>query len=578
MRNHLTKLISPLIICLFAIFIIFPEITHHAMIVGVDYAFHMNRFYDTAMQIKSANISPFQTNFGFDQSGRIVNAVYGPVIAYINGLLLLICKTIFNYQIVSNLIVLITAGILIYFLAVKNHVSKFNALFISMIYMGTHPVLAWITGQQFTGMGAAILPLLFIPATQMIKKHDVNLILLAISMVLLLQTHFMSSAVGAVAILPFFIVGLISAPNKHKKMLLFKHTVEAALLTILLTLNLWANLFEVSGTNHIIPIFPQTDFNTDTIMWSNWSLDLLGPLVTLMFAALLIFTIIRWRKISLVNRVTVFTGIIFLWMSSWLFPWNQLSRFLPILDTTVQLPKRLMVISCILLLLAIGMDLSTVKIPQWAQIIKIAIVLFIFGDFAIDTHHNINSFLTDWSSKQVVSSDQTVQSLTIQEKNPDKLRHALLKDNFQKSAPLVQKTIPDYLPAREKITPANYYNYHFRRNYYYQIIKPSIQTKKTVNGTNLNVTWNNNFNQSKWQMIPITKYAHSSVKLNGKYVSNAKTSAIGTLVVKAKPGQNHVQLSYQPSLIWKALMIIFTLSWIGFILDLIFKKGKWHRQ
>ncbi|EQE00311.1 putative cell division domain protein, partial [Clostridioides difficile CD9] len=37
------------------------------------------------MQFKTGNFSYFQTNYGFQQSGRIVNALYGPLIAYILG-------------------------------------------------------------------------------------------------------------------------------------------------------------------------------------------------------------------------------------------------------------------------------------------------------------------------------------------------------------------------------------------------------------------------------------------------------------------------------------------------------------
>lgn len=81
---------------------------------GVDSLFHYNRFFDTAMQIKHHQISYFQSNYGFLQNGRMLNALYGPVVAYIGGFLLLICGTWFKFQIVTDLIVLIVAALGMY--------------------------------------------------------------------------------------------------------------------------------------------------------------------------------------------------------------------------------------------------------------------------------------------------------------------------------------------------------------------------------------------------------------------------------------------------------------------------------
>lgn len=46
-----------------------------------DTAFHFHRFYDTNQQIKNHNFSYFQMNYGMGESGRIVNALYGPFFA-----------------------------------------------------------------------------------------------------------------------------------------------------------------------------------------------------------------------------------------------------------------------------------------------------------------------------------------------------------------------------------------------------------------------------------------------------------------------------------------------------------------
>lgn len=45
-----------LIISLCAFFMVSPQIYKHALIVSNDWVFHMNRFYDTAMQLKMARL------------------------------------------------------------------------------------------------------------------------------------------------------------------------------------------------------------------------------------------------------------------------------------------------------------------------------------------------------------------------------------------------------------------------------------------------------------------------------------------------------------------------------------------
>ncbi len=48
------------------------------MILGSDVVFHFNRFYETSQQIKEGNFQYFLSIYGFQQSARIVNALYGP--------------------------------------------------------------------------------------------------------------------------------------------------------------------------------------------------------------------------------------------------------------------------------------------------------------------------------------------------------------------------------------------------------------------------------------------------------------------------------------------------------------------
>lgn len=79
------KLWVSLIIIAFAVLLVTPQLFTRKVILGSDSIFHYNRFYEAAMQLKNGNLSYFLSLYGFQQSGRIVNALYGPFFAYLQG-------------------------------------------------------------------------------------------------------------------------------------------------------------------------------------------------------------------------------------------------------------------------------------------------------------------------------------------------------------------------------------------------------------------------------------------------------------------------------------------------------------
>ncbi|OPH32186.1 hypothetical protein B5J54_02535, partial [Enterococcus faecium] len=85
-----------------ALAFLMPHLFTHKLILGADAPFHYNRFYDAAQQIKYGDFHYFPSLYGFQQSGRIVNAVYGPFFAYLQGLIVLLAGSWFHYQILSN--------------------------------------------------------------------------------------------------------------------------------------------------------------------------------------------------------------------------------------------------------------------------------------------------------------------------------------------------------------------------------------------------------------------------------------------------------------------------------------------
>ena len=117
------------IILLFVSFIfIMPQIITKSMVIGSDAIFHFNRFFETSEQIKNGNLQYFISIYGFQQSGRIVNALYSPFVAYLNGVLVLIADNWFTYQIITNFILYNIAGFSMYNFLRSGHIDNRKSL------------------------------------------------------------------------------------------------------------------------------------------------------------------------------------------------------------------------------------------------------------------------------------------------------------------------------------------------------------------------------------------------------------------------------------------------------------------
>ena len=127
-----------LFIFLIAGLFVVPQLWTQKMILGADALFHYNRFYETAEQIKTGNFSYFISLFGFQQSGRIVNAVYGPLFSYLQGMLVLLAGSWFHYQVLSNFLVYLLAGCSLFKLLTYDKIRESTAFLTAIIFMTTY--------------------------------------------------------------------------------------------------------------------------------------------------------------------------------------------------------------------------------------------------------------------------------------------------------------------------------------------------------------------------------------------------------------------------------------------------------
>lgn len=140
MRGKRKKLIIIGLMLFFSFGLTLPQLLTGQVIMGSDSLFHFNRFYDAAMQLKTENFSYFASLYGFQQSGRIINALYGPLFAYLHGGLLLLTGTWFRYQILSCILLGFLASSSMFALLRQVSVKSRQALALSLIYTTTFSI------------------------------------------------------------------------------------------------------------------------------------------------------------------------------------------------------------------------------------------------------------------------------------------------------------------------------------------------------------------------------------------------------------------------------------------------------
>lgn len=572
----------PLIVfVILALILISIPLLKHQTYLGVDSMFHYNRFYDAAMQLKNHKISYFQTNYGFLQTGRIVSALYGPILAYVGGFLLLICGSWHQFQMLTDLLVLVIAASGMYKLSRVNYVDKKPAILMGFLYMYSSVVVQWVTSQSFTGFGAAIMPFLMIFATEMVRKHDVSMLGLAFTMSILIQTHLMSSLIGFLGLLPFFAVGLGTAPDTKKRRKLILHSISAGLITIGLTINVWYNLITLNINNKLLPVYPVLEVRTYGFNLNVYSLfNIFKPTEALLFVFVLFFVLRRFKSVDTLSKTLAFSGLSFLVLSWSHFPWGIVQCLLPSITYTLQFPKRFLTLAFIFLILLFGQILTMEFNRQHPHyhIIRWALVCIIAGSVALDfyamyqrsqsyivlntKHHRNNT--GDNSLYYYFKKHHRNVQIDTESNHLTYLIHDYMK------------ATPDYAPIKHVIRDNVSYNrFNPYLRYYKDFIAPNHSKKwhyhhKVLTDGVLRLTWHTN--RAQQMSIPLMKYANTQVTINGKKMNQIATTRLGAIILHAKAGKNVVKIRYVPSFMTRLMMIFTWLNWFIFLGMLIYRR------
>lgn len=575
LRRHRIDLAYFLGIITLTILMTSPQIYDHSIIIGVDSVFHFNRFFDTMNQLHSAKFNYFQSNFGFNQSGRVVNALYGPLMAYFHGFLLLITHSWFKYELLSNLVLSLLSFYSMYYLCRQFAVRKTYAYLASLLYSMSSSVAIWTMSQQFTGWGSALVPLGISGCLTFFdtKFSWRSVLKLAIPISLILQAHILSSLIVCLALISFFLVALF----QHNLKPLLLNTLGAVGITLFLTGNVWGAILNIYTDNHLVGTWPFDNMGAMTTLLNTGSpyTPDVYPAYGIVFSLLIIFavsiSILNWSHVSSINKTVTVTILIFIVLASPLLPWTFIGNAIPSLKTFLQFPRRFIVVPQALSLLLVGMNITELKIKE--QPILIASVFAIVFSLSANIT-TISQQSAAWNSNQVAF---TTQHLLYQYQDPNQTRSALRSPNLIDGLNAIKKETLDYIPSKHKVT-SDSQSLQFAYPLYSNIMlnhDEHLSTKVQKNGTLL---LSINSSKVKKYTLPVVLYKKSQLYQNNHLISwqHRHVNDINQPIVTLRPGINHFQISYRSGLLFTLLLMLSGLSWTGILIFLCYLR--WQKR
>lgn len=550
-KNKIIDYLIPIILSLvIATVLIWTELTTRSGLTLDDTAFHFHRFYDTYQQIQNHNFSYFQMNYGMGESGRIVNALYGPFFAYLMGSLLLFCSSWLRFQILITYLIFLVGGLGIYRLSRKVKISQVVSSIVTALFLTTGYIAYWPRSNAFNSWGAVLIPFVLIQGINLLNNHKTRFswISLGIVMAIVAQIHLLSTFFSILALIPFFIYGLVLSENKRQ---MWIDVFKAVGLFIVLTANVWGAFLLLYPTNQMAspidysPVLTAVNLSVagTSTMWAS-----ITEVTLLLFIVQLIYVIFNFKS-SKLNTFVTLEGIVFLYLSSNLFPWQFVKDTLPAVTGYLQFPNRFTVVAYPLLFLGIGLTLNELikshgkKLGMIASALAIIVVLFnVRADF-----NEINNNIT--YNKGITS-------------NAKEMKEKGLAPYINK----VEINSPDYLPVRKKIKSSDITG---------MLMSMSPQKnnfeQRVISNGRLELTWKDS--TSKVTTLPIFIYKQSELSLNNKVIK-PKVNEIGMPQVQSRKGKNTAILSFKTPIWFTILLYISILSWVLLIIYGVFRWVK----
>ncbi|HBI2116425.1 TPA: hypothetical protein I0I27_RS09735 [Enterococcus faecium] len=536
-----------------ALAFLMPHLFTHKLILGADAPFHYNRFYDAAQQIKYGDFHYFPSLYGFQQSGRIVNAVYGPFFAYLQGLIVLLAGSWFHYQILSNFILYLISGfsmlILLRYVNVRNWVS----VPVAVLFMSTYSIQYWSINQGFTSWGTCFYSLCMIPIADFVLHKKFPVIKVAVSVGLMTQIHLLSSIMLALMYIPFYLYYFFNQTEKGKALL---QLIKSVLLYFVLTANIWAGLAIVYSGNKILPPFVNREMSQKAIdLDGSYWLHYPKAFPILILSGFLLFIFFQ-QKNTLFQKIVLYTSLVFFFLSTSLIPWTTLiEKNVPFISL-IQFPFRFFVPFTLLLLLYLALSLNQWSEQKWFRLLSIFGILI----FSAQTIQNLYQHLEKWENETFVSRHTYLFD------TPEEARKTFFSKDMSTSLFVFQKTTPDYLPIYKETKDNKYDRYNE------EILENETTFIKTHPGGLLTIKWKNT--GDKTVHIPVIVYDRTVLQQNGKTLTDYEVTDIGTPIVKQKKGINELTLHYQTPIYFYFILSLTLIGWFTLLCLFIYHRYK----
>lgn len=553
--------LGPFLVMTFVLFAyLYDQVINHSMLIFNDTPFHFGRFWEVHQQIATGKISYFQSNFSFNQSGRIINAVYGPLFALIMGLLTFVFTNWFKFQIGTSILLIYLAGFGFYKMVKETKQVSLPFLNLSLfIFLELGYIPAWIQGQSMMAWGGAIVPWVLRYGIRMIKfqKEQINILGLAASMAIAAQTHNLTVVMLVLALAPAFIVAFVKSNEKKK---LFRDIIFSIIIFLFLSANIIGALLVLKTNNIAMPVPIDLKGIALNITPNLVQRNHITPLMLMVLVIATVLAILDFNK----NKLNFWLGLggaSFFFLSTKAFPWGITERVLPFLKTSFQSPSRLTVIAYPLLLTSLAISLSSMAkqknlksiVLKWG-ITSLAIVSSVSAllDFQAYLHSNTLAYLDD----NVVVLYSWVYKVP---KKRIVIRNDMVSRNQGKLFQDLANSEPDYLPITKKIDSAQIVNIYGKN-----IVKNNDKFIRKVNKDgSLTLIWKQKKADKK--LLPIVMYKQSTLYVNHKKDKyNLGDVAIPT--VQARKGLNVATLKFNSPIWFIILLWISIISWIILIM------------
>lgn len=499
------------------------------------------------MQIKEGNFEYFLSFYGFQSSGRMVNALYGPLMAYLQGGLVLLAGTWFRYQVLSNFVMYLLSGSTFYYLLRRHGRCQGVSLVMGIVYMTSYCTLYWIFRQSFTSWGAALFPLTLLPLKDFIEKKEVHPVQLAVVLALMVQTHLFSSML----VIVIYFIAFCFVVTTGVTRTFFAQLTKAVGLFVLLTANIWGSFLSVYLGNTL-----ESPFINDQM--AAYSIDQLGKnwvlyprfLLVILFAYCLLYAV-RLKHLSTYSHVIFWLSVFFGLLSTSLLPWNNWVLERVPFVTIIQFPFRFSVPFIVLGLYGFSGQIEQL---QWSSkkwlLVAMPFCLFSFGQAIQET----TAKLAEWDH---LSESKFVRKHTyLLTDNTSEVKESFHDRNLVTLLTLVQKSTPDYLPTNKELT-GNRYDIYAKE----VLFSTTKFTKRVRSNGDMTVYWQ--AATTGPVTLPLIAYQQTELTLNGQAIklNTTEQSAIGAITVTQQKGQNKLTIRYQESWAMRLSLWLTLVSW-----------------